>query len=115
MPGIGLTVQWRVAHWMPKGLGSAANLAFFPALALSIVFRGKFMAVIIAAHAAGQLQPDKRQEQLPANGFIQRFMQHVLPSGLKRIRHYGRGWSIAKKSRIGLIPGWADNLPQATC
>ncbi len=61
----------------------------FPAPALSIVFRGKFMAAIIAAHAAGQLQPDKRQEQLPANVFIQRFMQHVLPLGLKRIRHYG--------------------------
>ena len=33
--------------------------------------------------------PRKRQERLPANLFIQRFMQHVLPSGLKRIRHYG--------------------------
>ena len=33
--------------------------------------------------------PRKRQERLPANVFIQRFMQHVLPSGLKRIRHYG--------------------------
>jgi hypothetical protein len=31
----------------------------------------------------------KRQEQLPTNVFIQRFVQHVLPSGLKRIRHYG--------------------------
>ena len=31
----------------------------------------------------------KRQDRLPANVFIQRFMQHVLPSGLKRIRHYG--------------------------
>ena len=31
----------------------------------------------------------KRQEQLPAHVFIQRFMQHVLPSGLKRIWHYG--------------------------
>ena len=33
----------------------------FPAPALSSVFRGKFMAGIIAAHAAGQLQPDALQ------------------------------------------------------
>lgn len=33
--------------------------------------------------------PRKRLERLPSAVFIQRFMQHVLPPGLKRIRHYG--------------------------
>ena len=158
----------------------------FPAPALSSVFRGKFMAGIIAAHASGQLQPDalqlakmtakqtkeanqvwrtmlaqlrkhdwvvyakaplggpaqvlaylarythriaisnerltslhdgmvtfavrnneqdgprKRQERLPANVFIQRFMQHVLPSGLKRIRHYGVLANCQKKAKLAL-------------
>lgn len=31
----------------------------------------------------------KRIEQLPTNEFIKRFLQHVLPTDFKRIRHYG--------------------------
>lgn len=31
----------------------------------------------------------KRTEELPAETFIERFLLHVLPTGLKRIRHYG--------------------------
>lgn len=31
----------------------------------------------------------KRIESLPVDTFISRFMSHVLPSGFKRIRHYG--------------------------
>jgi hypothetical protein len=31
----------------------------------------------------------KRRIRLSAQDFIGRFMQHILPSGLKRIRHYG--------------------------
>jgi hypothetical protein len=31
----------------------------------------------------------KRIERLPAEAFIGRFLLHVLPTGLKRIRHYG--------------------------
>ncbi len=167
----------------------------FPTKALSSVFRGKFMAGIIAAHASGQLQPDalqlakltakqtkqanqvwrtmlaqlrkhdwvvyakaplggpaqvleylarythriaisnerltslhdgtvtfavrnnepsgprKRQERLPANVFIQRFMQHVLPSGLKRIRHYGVLANFHKKAKLALCRA-ALNAPQ---
>ena len=145
----------------------------FPAPALSSVFRGKFMAAIIAAHAAGQLKPDalqlakltakqtkqanqvwrtmlaqlrkhythriaisnerltnlhdgtvtfavrnndpsgprKRQERLPANVFIQRFMQHVLPSGLKCIRHYGVLANCHKKAKLALCRS-ALNAPQ---
>jgi hypothetical protein len=31
----------------------------------------------------------KRLERLPGLEFVRRFMLHVLPSGVKRIRHYG--------------------------
>jgi hypothetical protein len=168
-------------HWIDGKQGF-----LFPAKALSAVFRGKFMAALIAAHAAGRLQPDapqaakrtarqvkdandawrslltmlrrhdwvvyakaplggpaqvlaylarythriamsnerllsledamvtfavrnndasgprKRQERLPAAVFIQRFMQHVLPPGLKRIRHYGLLANCHKQQKLAL-------------
>ncbi|OGB34650.1 MAG: transposase [Burkholderiales bacterium RIFCSPLOWO2_12_FULL_61_40] len=31
----------------------------------------------------------KRQERLPGDEFVRRFLLHVLPTGVKRIRHYG--------------------------
>ena len=132
----------------------------FPVQALSKVFRGKFMAALIAAHRAGALEHDpqgaqplwgersgqlyqhdwvvyaktplggpaqvleylsrythrtaisnerirgiseeevvfnvrantqggKRKERLGGTEFVRRFLLHVLPRGIKRIRHYG--------------------------
>jgi hypothetical protein len=132
----------------------------FPGSALSLVFRGKFMAALAAAHKAGQIERDpqgqdsdwrrrqrqlykhnwvvyaktplggpaqvleylarythrtaiskerirainaqevafsvrandkggKRLERLPGAEFVRRFLLHVLPTGIKRIRHYG--------------------------
>jgi Putative transposase/Transposase zinc-binding domain len=34
-------------------------------------------------------QGDKRKERLAGTEFVRRFLLHVLPSGVKRIRHYG--------------------------
>ena len=47
--------------------------------------------VTFSARALGKAgeQGKKRTLRLPGPAFIGRFMQHVLPSGLKRIRHYG--------------------------
>ncbi len=51
--------------------------------------------VLISARAKGQAgdksagQGKKRTVRLAGPEFIGRFLQHVLPSGLKRIRHYG--------------------------
>jgi hypothetical protein len=42
----------------------------------------------------------KKREQLPADTFIQRFLQHVLPSGFKRIRHYGILASCHKREKL---------------
>ena len=42
----------------------------------------------------------KRIEQLPANQFIHRFLQHVLPTGFKRIRHYGLLANCHKKEKL---------------
>ena len=145
----------------------------FPVQALSKLYRGKFMALLTAAHREGSLQDDpqgepeawaRRQRQLykhpwvvyaktplggPAqvleylsrythrtaignerikavtqqevvfsvradgNGgkrtmrlegpeFVHRFMRHILPTGLKRIRHYGVLASACKGERLAL-------------
>ena len=43
----------------------------------------------------------KRIECLSADSFIGRFLLHVLPTGLKRIRHYGVLASCHKKEKLG--------------
>jgi 4-hydroxy-3-methylbut-2-en-1-yl diphosphate synthase IspG/GcpE len=42
----------------------------------------------------------KRVEQLPINEFTRRFLQHVLPAGFKRIRHYGLLANCHKKEKL---------------
>jgi hypothetical protein len=42
----------------------------------------------------------KRIERLPADAFIGRFLLHVLPTGLKRIRHYGILASCHKQAQL---------------
>lgn len=42
----------------------------------------------------------KRIEQLPTGEFTRRFLQHVLPTGFKRIRHYGLLANCHKKEKL---------------
>lgn len=42
----------------------------------------------------------KRRERLAAETFIHRFLQHVLPSGFKRIRHYGILANCHKREKL---------------
>ena len=42
----------------------------------------------------------KRVEHLSAEVFIARFLQHVLPQGFKRIRHYGLLASCHKRKKL---------------
>lgn len=42
----------------------------------------------------------KRQVRLDGPEFVRRFMQHILPSGLKRIRHYGVLASACKGAKL---------------
>jgi hypothetical protein len=39
-------------------------------------------------------------ERLPAEVFLARFLQHVLPQGFKRIRHYGLMASCHKREKL---------------
>ncbi|HCN87666.1 MAG TPA: hypothetical protein DIT28_00565 [Oxalobacteraceae bacterium] len=44
----------------------------------------------VAFRVRDNANPGKnRVERLSAESFIARFLQHVLPQGFKRIRHYG--------------------------
>ncbi len=43
----------------------------------------------------------KRLERLPGGTFVGRLMQHVLPTGIKRIRHYGVLASACKGVKLG--------------
>ena len=42
----------------------------------------------------------KRTLRLPGTEFIKRFVQHVLPRGFKRIRHYGLLGAAHKSTRL---------------
>ena len=42
----------------------------------------------------------KRRVRLPGEEFVRRFMLHVLPTGIKRIRHYGVLASACKRARL---------------
>ena len=42
----------------------------------------------------------KRTVRLPGKEFVRRFMQHILPTGLKRIRHYGVLSSACKSEAL---------------
>ena len=44
----------------------------------------------------------KRTVRLDGQEFVRRFLQHVLPTGLKRIRHYGVLASACKGERLAL-------------
>ena len=46
-------------------------------------------------------QGGKRLERLEGDSFVARLMQHVLPTGIKRIRHYGVLASACKGAKLG--------------
>ena len=66
--------------------------------------------VILSARALGKAgeQGKKRRLRLPGPEFVGRFLQHILPTGLKRIRHYGllanpNGHKLARaKAALGM-------------
>ena len=53
---------------------------------------------------------------LSATEFIRRFLQHVLPKGFQRVRHYGWLGPAAKRKweRILALLDWKPPLPQSS-
>ena len=83
---LGTDGQWHVPVRKPDFL--------FPVHALSKVFRGKFMAALSAALRTAQSM------RLDGAEFVRRFLLHVLPTGIKRIRHYGVLASACKADKL---------------
>ena len=62
--------------------------------------------------------PDRYKTMtLPTGEFIRRFLTHVLPKGLHRIRHYGlfAGWWRRRHKREGWIAGRPPGNPSTAC
>jgi hypothetical protein len=71
----------------------------FPVKALSKVYRAKFLEGL--ARVRDNANPGKKRTvRLEAGQFIGRFLQHVLPPGFKRIRHYGILASARKPEQL---------------
>jgi hypothetical protein len=61
---------------------------------------------------AGQAGPRSRVTKLDGGEFIERLLQHVVPRGLKRIRHYGLLAPAAKAQRLASARALL-HMPQA--
>jgi hypothetical protein len=57
-----------------------------------------------------------KRRTLPAQQFIARFLQHVLPKGFTKVRHYGLFspslWSPLEKARRELLTGRSQNIQE---
>lgn len=109
VPGGGLSKDRK--QWLP----SAKNF-YLPAKGLSKIFRGKFKTEMVRRELIGSIDPAvwkidwnvnsqavgdgeasykykesnrPRQTNVDTIEFIRRFLQHVLPTGFMKVRHYG--------------------------
>jgi len=104
-------IKW-IAHVQPVGSGEPA-LKYLSAY----VYRTAFSAEKIVADDGANVtftyrdnQRTTRRQTLTAERFIHRFLQHVLPRGLQRVRHFG--WlSAAAKQRFDRVRALLDWQP----
>jgi hypothetical protein len=75
-----------------------------------VALEGEQVLLRVRAHEHG----GKRTIRIPGTEFVGRFMQHVLPAGFKRIRHYGLLAAPAKEPRLTLARQLLA-MPQPSC
>lgn len=94
---------WVVYAKTPLG-GSAKVLEYLSRYTHRTAVSNERITQITAREVVLSVRADekggKRQIRLPGEEFIRRFMLHVLPSGIKRIRHYGLLASPVKTKRL---------------
>lgn len=116
IPRAAWSLDW-VADVQPVGTGEPA-LKYLAAY----VYRTAFSAERIVADD-GQFvtftykdskDRDSRSVRLPAEAFLHRFLQHVLPTGLQRVRHFGflSAAAKAKWQRVRTLLDW--QIPSTT-
>ena len=94
---------WVVYAKTPMG-GSAQVLEYLSRYTHRTAISNERMVAITARDVVLSVRADdagnKRHVRLPGEEFIRRFMLHVLPAGIKRIRHYGLLASACKTKRL---------------
>ena len=121
----GVGVDWRARHrqlykhhWIvyaktPLG-GPAQVLDYLSRYTHRTAIGNERIGHIGAGHVAFTVRADdhggKRMVRLEGTEFVRRFLLHVLPTGIKRIRHYGILASACKSARLGAAR-LALNLP----
>ena len=70
------------------------------------------MAFNVRVNGHGDDRGGKRPERLDGEEFVRRFLLHILPTGLKRIRHYGVLASTCKAVQL-TAARLALQMPQA--
>ena len=112
----GLAVDWRQRHrqlyrhdWVvyaktPLG-GPAQVLDYLSRYTHRTAISNERISSVSQSDIAFKVRADahggKRTVRLPGVEFVRRFLRHVLPSGLKRIRHYGVLASSCKAVKLG--------------
>lgn len=96
--------EWVVYAKQPLG-GPAQVLEYLGRYTHRVAISNERIVGVDAAGVAFRVRADvttgkKRTLHLPGREFIDRFLLHVLPKGLKRIRHYGLLGPAGKASRL---------------
>ena len=94
---------WVVYAKAPMG-GPAAVLAYLGRYTHRTAISNERIRAINAREVVLSVRADakggKRQVHIDGQEFVRRFMLHVLPTGIKRIRHYGLLASACKTVRL---------------
>jgi hypothetical protein len=98
--------DWVVYAKQPLG-GPESVLEYLGRYTHRVAISNERIVGIDGTHVAFRVRADatsgkKRTLRLPGPEFIGRFLQHVLPSGFKRIRHYGLLSPARKKRGLAL-------------
>ena len=96
--------SWVVYAKTPMG-GPAQVLEYLSRYTHRTAISNERIRTVSAEQVAFTVRADdkggKRMVRLPGSEFVRRFLLHVLPTGIKRIRHYGILASACKKNKLG--------------
>lgn len=106
-----------VADVQPVGTGEPA-LKYLAAYVYRTAFSAEKIVADDGAHVTFSYRDNEGQPRtmtLPAQKFLHRFLQHVLPAGLQRVRHFGWLSAAARKrfERIRALLDWQPPKPVA--
>lgn len=110
--------EWVVYAKSPLG-GPTAVLEYLGRYTHRVAISNERIMAIEAGDVLFRMRPQpesgtRRVGRLPGATFIERFLQHVLPAGFKRIRHYGLLSPARKKTALAAARAALDVPPPDT-